>query len=1204
MKRSAWPLVLSRVGICLALMVAAPVALAQTSTGTVTGTVLDSSRAAIPGAQVTLTSRDTNISRQSQSSAVGIYYFGNIPPGPYQLVVEARGFKKWSGTLVLQVGQTAVIDPAMQVGSVETVVSVEDAAPIVTTAGMEVADVKDAMRIRQLPLNGRAITSLFDLTPGVEGGGSPRVNGLKVGSVEMLLDGISLVDRFGGGMSRTQPGLDTIQEFRIETTGSSARYSRPATVILATKSGTNALHGSLFETLRNNAAGLRARQRQDFGQAAKLIRNEFGASAGGPVLLPRLYNGRDKTFWFFSYEGRRERSDNFARAAVPTEAMWEGDFNQIIDNNGRQTYIYDPLTTAANGTRTQFPGNIIPRPRLHPFYATMKSITHLPTDSTNPYQDTNMAEFYGNRTNEDKLTAKGDHRFSDKDSLSIRFSQSHLLNSLLGGRFGAPKADISNGFGTGRTDAMIYSTTLNYNHVFSPRLLNELLLANHTSPKDSGTLADLTAWANQLGLPNPFGLTGWPTISHSDPLDDWDADNRKGENLTAHLLEDNVTWVKGKHSVKFGGKLRFEYNNIRELQQAQGSHTFGSAWTALYDPTSDTARTFTGSGIASMALGLPTFLSNQFNRGYFYFRQKEMGLYFHDSWKISSRLTLDLGVRWDKWTAYKEKYDRLVNVDLATFANKFEVITPKNVRMEDLPFVPPSTLASWALRGLTWKTAREAGFPDNLVPGDNNNFGPRIGAAFKLTDKWVLRAGYGEYFWTMPLSQILQTSRTNPPLNLRYTNQIGSLDGTSTFAVRTAPRPEFFIGRAQVDTEGIITLPPGAQSMMPWDVRDWKDNRAQSWHFTVERELMRNTALRLTYVGDHGRNLEQRYSLNQRESEYNFVARTGQNPPGNRDLMRVNKDWGFRAANHTGFSNTHSLQAEVERRYSNGLAFQWFYVFTRSLTTSDSGGFTSGNGNINSTNAEFEVPENIQLFGAPNLTYDQRLRLGYQNSSNIPAHRIRWNGIYDLPFGRGQRFGGNVPGALNHVIGGWQIASIGDWRGGNWLSVGSGAWLFGDPTLDADERLLLTFNNRSQRLWFRGDFDPSRATNVSQEALQRLVAPNSQRADRVLHPLGANFDNRLPQTLANGTVRMTPVGDLVNWNSRAFFRGPGAWNADVAFFKNFRITETVKARFSADFFNFFNHPNDGSPNATTGLQDLSTQPNQPRIIQFSLRVEW
>src|SRR5438093_6477798 len=318
----------------IAFPLLASMALAQTGTGTVSGTVRDPNRAVVPGADITITNSDTNVSRKTVSSDLGVYYFGALPLGPYTLTVELTGFKKWVGKFELQVGQDAVVDPVLQVGDIQTTVEVSGAAPPIPTETTDVSDVKDYQRIRQLPLDGRAISSLFNLTPGVEGGGNARVNGLKVGSLEITIDGVSVVDRFGGGIARVQPGLDTIQEFRIETVGSDARYSRPATVTLATRSGTNQFHGTLFETHRNNGAGLLARKRDDPANCQpgdnsckppQLIRNEFGASAGGPLFLGPLYNGHDKTFWFASYEGLRQREQNFTiYTTTPTEAMWNG----------------------------------------------------------------------------------------------------------------------------------------------------------------------------------------------------------------------------------------------------------------------------------------------------------------------------------------------------------------------------------------------------------------------------------------------------------------------------------------------------------------------------------------------------------------------------------------------------------------------------------------------------------------------------------------------------------------------------------------------------------------------------------------------------------------------------------------------------------------------------------------------------------------
>ena len=1180
----------------------------QSGTGVIRGTVFDSARAAVPNAKVVLVQTSTNISRQTTTNELGIYLFTSVPLGQYKITAESQGFKKYSADVSLAAGQTAVVEPVLEVGSVDTVVEVTGAAPVITTESSEVGSVKDNVRIQQLPLNGRSITNLFDLTPGVEGGGNPRINGMKVGSTEMTLDGVSLVDRFGGGMSRVQPGLDTVAEFRIETVGSGAQYSRPATVTIVTKGGTNQFHGALFETFRNNGAGLVARRRQDGNSASFLARNEFGASAGGPVFIPKVYDGRNKTFWFAAYEGLRQRQKSYYEDFVPTEALWSGDFSGVIDGNNNRYTMYDPMTTNAAGTRTPFVGNKIPTARLSAFLGTMKSVTHAPTNSENVHLGVNMVTYYPIKTNTNNITIRGDHNFNEKNILTGRFTHSKRNYTQSGGVYGAPREDITNGYGTSRNDADVYNASLRYTKTFTPTLISETLFAVHRSPKSSGTMADNTEWANKLGLPNPFGAGGWPTMYAGADYDwntyfSWDADNRKDEMLTAYIFQPNFTWVKGAHTMTFGGQVRYEQNNIRELQQAMGSHDFSGAFTAQYDPDSDGALAYTGGGLASMALGLGDYFSAQYNRGYFYFRQKEIGAYIQDTWKVTPRLTINMGVRYDLWTPYVEKFNRLVNLDLKTLGSVFQVVTPFNVTMEQMPGLPPSLLDSWKLRGLTWKTAESVGMPGNLIPQDNNNFSPRVGFAYKLTPKTVIRGSYGEFFWTMPLSQILQASRSNPPLNLRYETPVSSLDGTGSYGFRTAPGPNLYIGKLTIDTTGIVTLPASARSMVPMDPENWRDGRAQNWHFTIEREIMKNTSFRLSYIGTKSTGLEQKFGVNNREAEYNYVARTKLAPPSNRDLLRINKDWSIgNATNKTGFANSNSIQVEAERRYSNGLAMQWFYVFNRTLTTSDAGGFTSGGGSINSTDGVSQTPENIQLLGGGNLSYDERLRLGYQNSTNIPAHHMRYNGIYDLPFGKGKKFGGSANRALDALIGGWQTAVIGEWRSGYWRGVSAGEYLFGNPSLTEEQRLVMTYGGRTRRLWFAGDFTPTNATNVDQTALQALVPLD--RAKRIMHPVGSNFANQIPQLLSNGTVRNTSIGETVNWNSRAFFKGPGAWNADISAFKNFSITESVKVRFTADFFNAFNHPNDGNPDATTGLQDLAVQTNDPRTIQLSLRLSW
>jgi hypothetical protein len=307
---------------------------------------------------------------------------------------------------------------------------------------------------------------------------------------------------------------------------------------------------------------------------------------------------------------------------------------------------------------------------------------------------------------------------------------------------------------------------------------------------------------------------------------------------------------------------------------------------------------------------------------------------------------------------------------------------------------------------------------------------------------------------------------------------------------------------------------------------------------------------------------------------------------------------------------------EVERRFSQGIGFQLFYVFTRSLTSSDADGFGPARGNIWRSDGRNQVPEHANLFQYPNElgysyfpsppSYQELLKMAYFNSANIPPHRVRFNGIVDLPFGVGKRFGTDVSGAIDQLIGGWQVAFIGDWRSGFWRSVHPSKWKWNvaDPSLDKDQRIELTFNGQRQRVHFRGDFDSSKASNIDggPEALEALVPQDRSR--RAVIPAGSDFDNRLILPLeGEGTVN-TSITDLYNPLLRNFYMGTGAWVVDLAIFKHFTITEDIRLRFTADFFNFFNNPNDTDPDNSTGLVNLGESLVEPRTIQLSLRLDW
>jgi hypothetical protein len=1197
---------------------------AQTGLGIVTGTVMDSSRAVVPKASVTLTNTATGVVRTAAANDSGIYYFGSLRVGPYHLSIAADGFDKFETNFVLQAGQTVTVDSALTVGTVSTTVDVGAAAAPIATEGSQLSDVKTAQTIHDLPLNGRQISNLFTLTPGVEGGqntqggANMRTNGMMVGSTDILIDGMSYVDRFGGGIARVQPGLDTVQEYRVETAGSGAAYDRPATVSLVTRSGTNEFHGGAFETLRDNYGGLVARAVQDGNNPAKLIRNEFGGFVGGPVI-------KNKTFFFYDQELLKQRSQIFAQTAVPTAAMWGGDLSNITDSSGNHYTLYNPYTTDAAGNRQPFPNNVIPSNMLNKqIIDGLRAATPLPSGpnaSANPWLGNNFQTFYPQSTNTNSITARGDQVFSDKNSLSVRYTGSTYNYLQAGGRYAYPPPGVSNAAGTAAQQAKAYNITAHYTHVFSPTLMNDLQLAANRSPNSQGTGSDNVDWADKLGFPNPFGAKGWPTIGMGNNMlyyGYWDNDNHKAQHMTQYQIDDNVTWVKGKHTFKFGFKGRSEYNNVEELQQAQGSNSFGANWTGLYSAAADGITPFTGSGLASLELGLPNYLSNQYNRGYFYFQQKDIGVFGEDTWRVTPKLTVSLGLRWEYWSPYREKYDRMDNLDLASLtATNMQVVLPHNATLASAG-VPQGVIDAWSARGLTSVSADSIKFPSALTPNVWRDFAPRIAAAYRLTDRTVLRGGYGVYYFPMPLSQLLQSMRSNPPLNLRYENDVDSNQGTNgNYSLTVVPASSDTLGAGGSATVSPSAVSSSSQSFLAMDVNRWADNKIQEWTATVERELPHHMVLKVSYAGNHGSNLQQHWDFNSPTSRYNYQAETGLAAPVLAYQRQYNPNWNTSGAYgilaHNGYSNSHSLQVVLDKRYSNGLSFQAYYAFTRSMATTDPGGFSSGGAGLNSgvaTGAGSQgggvsgtVPANNEILGNPNMSDSQRLRLLYTNSSQVPPQRITWTGIYELPFGKGKKYLSGSGRALDAVVGGWQIGFVGTWSSGFWMGVNSnGEYLFGDPTLSSDKRLNLSYAGQNRLLWFAGDFDPTQASNVNASALQAIVPVD--RGARMLHPLGSGFNNLLPQTLANGTTVMTPMTDNLSWNSRNFMLGPSAWNQDISVFKYFSITERIRLRMSGDFFNSFNHPNLNNPDATTGLINLSSQPNAPRIIQVGARVEF
>lgn len=1182
--------------VVLLALVACTGVWAQSTAGTVRGMVKDPSGAAVPSAAVTLLNVETRSVRQAQSDENGLYSFPNTFPGKYQLLVEAQGFKKWSGNLELQVQQLAVIDPGMEIGDLAAAVEVRAVTPVIAAESSSIANVTESERIRDMPLNGMDITQLFQLTPGVEAGSySPHVAGMNPGAAEILQDGGSIVDRMRGGLPRVNLALDTIQEFGVDT-NSTAQFSHPATITMVTKSGTNEFHGSVFEKFRNNAAGLRARARQDGNNPDPYKRNEFGASAGGPVRIPGLYNGKDRTFWFFSFQGMRLREYSSTQDIVPTEAMWKGDFSNLDDGAGHPYTIYDPYSTTASGTRTPFTGNMIPSTLGgNKLVSYLSANTPRPTTPANPLAENNYFATSADPASYNSYNFKVNQYIGGKDTLAGRFT---IADNNWSGKFGGGPVSPEGQYNSiGEVDK-VYNGTITHVHTFSPLLLNELVLSGQRSRSTRGGAREDVKWTNQyLGLSNPLDEYGWPTITGGNGFL-WDSENKLPERLNKLMAEDNLTWLHGKHEFKAGFRYANERNNTRGARQGQGRYKYQGDWTALWDPEGQHPMDFTGLGMADMFLGYGSYYRCNYSRPYYYLRQGELGFYAQDSWRVTPRLTLNYGLRWDYWSPYNESANRIFALDMSKWQTATQLISPAGHPAESLG-VPPSVLASYAANGLSWTTADKAGYPNNLMNGDKGDFAPRIGAAYKLNSKTVVRGSYGMYYWTVPNSQMLSSQLGSVPLALEYTMMMDWWEvepgkRVDWYDVFHMPLPGIRVGDPNmIDITSLQSVPkPFGFTPFP---RDMRNARVQQWNFTTEREIAPLTSLRLTYTGNHGSNLMQTVQTNGTEPRYYYTLRTGQLPESS-DQLRANPFWQeLPYRQPVGYSNNNQLQVNLERRSSKGLQYQWYYVFTRALSTSDADeGYASNPGMV--------APDSVVLpDGVTNpVPLSERLRLVYSNVAGIPKHQVNWNFIYDLPFGRGKSLGGNASAALNHIIGGWQIASMGGFHTGQWLTPDfnesdPGAWwainyqMLRDPRLSKSEQQVINYQERRQLLYFAGYFD---ATGTGLTNYRPALAPP-----------GADGSNNVPVTLSSGETVDVPY---VAYNSmpRNFIQGPSNWNADFSLFKNFQIRENMRLRVTADAFNLFNHPNNKDPDLTTGLVDLGVSANAPRIIQFSARFDF
>lgn len=932
--------------ILFTLCLFAATALAQSTTGTLVGTVTDATGSVVAGAKIQVINEGTQSSIEVVSGESGGYVVASLPPAAYQIRVSMPGFRT-SEVLHVQLPVNATVrnDISLQPGDLSQTVDVSATVPVLNTENASVATVVDTHAVSTLPVNGRTIDRFILITPGntSDSSSNPKLAGsLHWGGNFFTIDGIAVNDTGNGGASysyqtnlTTLPSIDTIQEFKIEYNNVKAENEGSVAVSIITKSGTNDFHGSLFEFNRN--ATLTAKNFFATSQPRPAyVRNEFGASAGGPII-------RNKTFFFGSYEGLRQRSATTNTWRYATPAMRNGDYNGVAN-------ITDPLTGSA------FPNNTIPANRLDP--RSQALLKYVPVPNL-PGIGPNYVANVGNVIDVNRYSARIDHNLNTR----------HTIGGILTYSKGSPYFVYNGGpneFGNFSDGGYITkSAAFNYNFLVTPTSINEFRVAyfSHASIR-IGQNTDFNPQTLFPDLYGPLPIGGLPTMTFNNIYNNiGDSGGSARAPEITRQVTDNFSFIKGNHTFRTGIDIA---NSRIASNPAAGSTQFGSF--------SFTGR-FTGDSFADYLLGYP----NTSTRGtpslvnlLYYTR---WGAYFQDDWRVSSRLTLNLGVRYSLQTQVQERDGSFANFD---FSNGNYVIRTVDGQLPRLSI--PRLLAAYP-----YVTSEANGWGSDVLQSDKNNFAPRIGFAYRPTggNKTVIRGGYGVFYNVIPVFiGLRQISWNNTPFQLSETFSASA--GTVPTLTLANPFPG----------NGAISVNPNITAVN----RKVTNTLVQQWNLTIEHEVMPNLGVRLSYIGNKAGHVPW-YTY-----ERNAPIVQG---PGTLQSLRPNQPWGSISTLDTnGNSNTHQMQIEVTRRYRTGLYLQGSYAWTKSL-------------------------DNVPIAGSLQNPYAAYLDKG--NSEGIRQHVAYLSATYELPFGRGRKF--LTSGLGSALFGGWQVATITQLRSGTPFSV-------------------------------------------------------------------------------------------------------------------------------------------------------------------------
>ncbi|MBL8173541.1 MAG: TonB-dependent receptor [Bryobacterales bacterium] len=1143
----------------LLLLLLSPTAFAQDVRATILGRISDPSGASIAGAKVEVVHRATGVRNTGVSNNAGLYELPYLPPGIYELTIESAGFKKHvRDSIEARVGDRLAIDAQLELGQAAESVTVTAETPLIESASASLGQVADHKRIIELPLSGGNAMTLVRFTAGTVYTGAPNhpsllgavgainsftIDGAPANSTEYNVDGTSVMTgRWPGFL----PPEDMVGEFKLTTASYSATDGRSSgsSINVSLRSGTNQFHGTLYHYHCNNALrGIDLFQRQQLYNPATgpvtrekerqinplFVINRPGGSIGGPLSIPKLYDGRNRTFFMYAFEGMIrpsvEAGERFR--TVPTAAERRGDFSALLAIGSRYQ-IYDPATiqpaAAGRFSRQPFAGNIIPASRLDP--AAQKILPYWPEATLQGSADGLNNFFYPTRSRNRLASNTGrfDHVINQRQRLSGKFNYTwgkFTSNiTLPTGANGQDNYRINRSAGVDHVITLTPHAIVNTRYNFNRQTVRDTPL---TQGIDLATLG----FSPSLVRLVPPESSVFPTLS-VDAMTGLGGDGFGFSATNYHTGGSETMWMRGGHTIRAGADFRLFREHYYTYSGLTPTIAFGTNWTR--GPLDNSAGAPVGQGLASFLLGLPTGGSATVNPSSAE-QSWYMGLYFQDDWRLTTKLMLNLGLRYEFESPSTERFNRSIgNFDFAA-ASPVEPAARAAYAANPIPEIPAAQFS--AKGGVLFPGI--GGQPRGLWAGNKRNFSPRIGLAYTIDNRTVIRTGYGIFY----LPQGADVAAVRQAGYARPTALNPSLNNGQTFVATLAnPFPDGYL--PPLGSSGGYSTQLG-NAISPFPAR-LPHGYMQRWSFSLQRTLPKSVLMEASYVGSRATRmaLGRQYdpvprqhlsTLPERDQRtIDFLSAQVRNPffpllPGTglagttvarSQLLRPMPQFtGINIDEPIGYTWYHSLQVRLDRRFANGFTIQGNYTWSKLM---------DANNLLNDTD-----PFTQKVIAAADRPQV------FQSTA-----------IYELPFGPGKKFAPAAKGIMRHLIGGWQVQA----------------------TYQAQSGAPIGFGN----IILRGD-------------LASLVLPASERSTARWFNTDAGFEKDPARQLANN-LRTFP-SRLTGLRAK----GLNLWNISAS--KNFRIAENVRFQLRSEWLNATQHthlpaPNNAPTSTLFGMVTAST----------------